>query len=336
MTDEERAPLAGVRRLLDRVLDAVLPGRAGEGTDGRSAQGEDDLSDVDVREALWTQLHDEEPGFEGIVEVFHAEGRVVYEVFRDEQFKHFQRGFTVTDDGEVQLAEGDPTEVELEVSWVPVAAQCEDGTCEGACRCASGQSENPEEGEEDAMDREQRIQALIDNEATPWTAEDQEYLAGLSDERFEAFEEQAAPEDGGGEGEPGGEPPAEGSTETEPAGEEPKGAERGSEGNVIEVDADTWQQVQRLAAREQRREAEYKGGLVKALTVGQDGYTPDELKAMDVDELEKLARACGIETEEPRVSHAGRAMPRGTGEAAGELPQGYTRALEKRRDQKGA
>ncbi len=144
--------LSGFSKLVSKFAD-VFHFRAGE-----------HLSDVDTRAALEAALVQQE-GFFFVLAVF--EDSFVYDDFSGSLL---QRSFEIAEDGTVSLGD-DISEVRPETSFVPVKVNEEDSSMK---------------------DREERVNTLIANEASPFTEDDKPFLSALSDERFEKFEAPAS------------------------------------------------------------------------------------------------------------------------------------------------
>lgn len=126
----------------------------------------DILSDVDTRRALETALTAEDPdGFFWLVAVFTD--HFVYESGFSATL--LRRDFSVSEDGVVSLS-ADIQHVRPVTEFVLVQTDIE----------------TPEE--EDAMTNAQRVQALIDNQATKFNEESREWLATLSEEQLDLME----------------------------------------------------------------------------------------------------------------------------------------------------
>ncbi len=126
----------------------------------------DVLSDVDTRRALESALNDENPNaFFYLIAVFTD--HFVYETGYDGILT--QRSFSVADGGVVALAD-DKVKVRPVTEFVLVQTDIE----------------IPEE--ENTMSNAQRVQALIDNQATRFNEESREWLTTLSDEQLDTME----------------------------------------------------------------------------------------------------------------------------------------------------
>ena len=94
-----------------RVVDAftTLTERFRGGMVFRNTQGEEGVSDSDVRTILDRALFASEPGYLGIEAVFPGESTVVYAVAPDDELTWLSREYNIADDGVATF--GEATEV---------------------------------------------------------------------------------------------------------------------------------------------------------------------------------------------------------------------------------
>ncbi len=265
----------------------------------RSGQGEEDLSDMDLRDGIDRALRAEEPGYLGIEAVFPNKNEVVYAVAPEDDLVLVLRTYAVDADGAVALT-GGRQEVKPEVTFVPVAA--------AECGC-------PETGEE-RMKKDERIKALIACEHTPFTEADAELLAAASDEQLTSYEDHGkklaeAPAPTAPVVEP--DPAAPAAPITEPKGEEDGEDEEGLEAKPLTEEEYLAQpeipdSIREMVARHKATDAKRQAELLAALTDAQAEYTEEELKAMDVPQLERLARMAKAVVPEP--DYTGNGVPR--------------------------
>lgn len=179
----------------------------------------------------------------------------------------------------------------------PKAAEAKEPNMATSCGCKKAA-----EGAR-AMNKNERITALISNPATPWDAADQAYLEGLSDERLTALEAnaaaQAAPKADEKAEEKTVERVAEEKVETKPLTEE-------------EYLATAPDSIKQIVSDYKAAQARRKQELVGSLKTAQAEYTEAELGAMDVPQLERLARVA--KAAEPAVDNSGRGLPRAASE----------------------
>ena len=94
------------------------------------------------------------------------EETVIFVVEADNTTRHYQIGYSVSEDGEATLSEDEAAEVEPVTQYQPVGNSAGGDTEEG----------------DDGMDREKTITELISNRT--WEEEDREFLNGLDDARL--------------------------------------------------------------------------------------------------------------------------------------------------------
>jgi hypothetical protein len=88
--------------------------------------------------------------------------------------------------------------------------------------------------------------------------------------------------------------------------------------------------IKTLIEKQKKQEADTKAQLVETLRAAQDEYTEDELKAMELPALERLARAVRIETTD---FSAARPVPRHASSSADDVyanpPDPYAEAIKR-------
>lgn len=182
----------------------------------------------------------------------------------------------------------------------------------GAHRAAQQHAGVPAEGDT-LMDRELTIKTLVECPCSGFTPDDTEMLETATDERLNAFK--AAAEHRKAEQD-------ELTTLRAAASAPPAMTE---EAFMAAAPA----HLKALIERSQQAEAEQKAECVKTLAASQSEFTEEELNAMPLDQLTRLARVAKVET--PNFS--GRALPRSASrvdDAFLNPPDGYALALKGR------
>jgi hypothetical protein len=268
----------------------------------RSGMSESDMSDADLREAIDRALRASEPGYLWISAVFPGDGTVVYAAQPGEALQLFRREYSVESDGMVALSEG-REEVRPVTVFEPVTAAAGSG-------CGSPTVDAPAEGGA-AVNKQERIKALLENKRLPFRPCDQKYLEGLPDDRLEQIETHAS------ELEEELTKPTEAVPETPPvpapataaAAPPPKAK------TVEEFLAEAPEEIRTLVSRQKAADAARRTELVSGLKAAQDAYTEEELNTMPLEALEKLSRVAGKATTEhipprsPEAEHKGAPAP---------------------------
>lgn len=327
----------------------------------RSAQDEG-TSDVEMRERMEKALRSAVPAYQGIAEIFHETKTVIYATHPDEEMLWWRRTFTTGDEGEITLND-DEEQVEIEQSWVSVQARLQFDAAEEDCGCkpqpgdGQGAPNQPDdEGENmskatNAKSVEELVGRLIANEASPFDDSDKEHLSALSEEKLKAMEAKFQADETEGE-ESEAEAPAKaeaakptkaGAAEEAPKEEPEKseaeqGAEVKPEAETVQLKKDEHERLIRAAeaweAEETRRQAEEarrKGELVASLKAAQEVFDEDDLKALSLAQLEKLARTHELAEEASAPDYSGRgAANAGEGERKAP-PKPWSMALAKQR-----
>lgn len=260
--------------------------------------GEDEMSDTEVRRALWDVLHDTEPGFDYILDVFPGDHNVVYVVVLDNEWITRRRSYAVADDNTVSLAD-DAVEVQETVVYEPMQQGGPDPEDTGktpqkpadtraACDC-----QNTDKGDSEMKELKERIQALIDNEATPYQAEHADQLAVCGEALVSDLEElYADPEEGEKPG-----------AQAAPPSQAPDISDPPADPNTATIDKDELAQLRSMAARQKAVDAKRKTELVAGLKVAQDTLDDKALAAKSLDDLEVLAKM--LKLDEPRRDYTG-------------------------------
>lgn len=137
-----------------------------------------------------------------------------------------------------------------------------------------------------AMNREQKITALISSESTKFTENDRQLLESFEDETLDKLQ----PLEQGGEGGEGGDSRAASGSEGDegkPAGDDDQGqAPRTAEGYIAQAPEEL-----QPALREAKRVADEKrDNLISRITGATSDFTKEELGQKDLSELERLAK----------------------------------------------
>ncbi len=280
----------------------------------RSLQGEEGMSDVDLRQILENALRATEPGFLGVEAVFQDTSTVAFAVAPEDVIAWFTQAFTIADSGEVTFS--DRVEVAPVTRFEPVAAS-EGG--DTACEC-----DNPE----GATLMDERIKALIANPNTPYTEAHAEALKGFGEEGLALLEEAAkAPAT------PVGDPPPDTATppkvEAAPPAAPPAPVVDGEDDKdktpaapvadppPVEAKAPTWEDTMKAAPAHMRRrfaemEADEKAehdALVATLSAAQESFTDEELGEKDVPELRQLAAMIQPDAPAAPINFGARGVP---------------------------
>lgn len=268
---------------------------------------QDGMSDADLREGLFSALRADEPGFEGIQEVFPNDGVVIYVTAPEGELQYFEREFDVSEDGEVSLAE-DKVQVEPTLKYEPVAAQedmetkdsSEESTlAAGDCGCNKNRGDggdaitDNQEGDATTMsdsNLDGLVERLIASEVSPFTEDDRSSLEAFGEDRLTEL--------------------ADGFTEaSESADEEPVTAPEDNEQgeDTVQLSRQDYEDMRAAAGAFRRQEEQRRKSLISSLSVAQDTYSKEELAEKDTEELEKLTRLAKVDKAEP--DYSGRGFP---------------------------
>ena len=175
-----------------------------------------------------------------------------------------------------------------------------------ACACKAGKPGGL------TMEKSARIKALIESKVTPWTEADQSYLETQSDERLTALEAHATDLTA----------TAATAAKTDEAlkvAETAVAEAKAASEKVLSEDeylAKAPESVKQIVASHKAAQASRHAALVGTLKTAQAEYTEDELKAMDVASLERLARVAKAQPEAtPAFDFSGRGTPRAAASA---------------------
>jgi hypothetical protein len=285
-------------KLLQRLLAPLGAWRVNQDDDG--------LSDADLRESLWNALRAEEPGFDGIVEVFPDTNTVIYVTAPESELLWFRRTFAVDDEGAVSLND-DREQVEPVTKYEPVAA-------------SGGQGNNPAEGGEQVNARtvakgvnsmsNENMDALkkrlYDCKRCPFTEADAATLEAFTEESLTALAEfyakQPEPQD----------------IKTEEPKSEPIAAKADIEANkkedmkTEELSREEWlarapEDIRTLVSRYNAEETARRKELVAALGSTQEEFTKEQLESKPTEELVALSRL--LKLGEPKPDYSSRGLP---------------------------
>jgi hypothetical protein len=287
-----------------------------------SLQGEEGMSDVDLRQVLDAALRATEPGFLGVEAVFTESSSVVFAVAPEEVVAWFSQAFTIADSGEVTFS--DREEVAPVTRFEPVGATTASASCD--CDAATGTSQ--EEGD---TEMDERIKALIANTGTPYTEADAVWMAGIPEDRLAALEAAYAEAEGTGDtgdtdtGDTGDTDTGDTDTGDQGDGTEDKDKDvdgDGDAGDTTELSAakpPTWDEVLASAPAHMRRrfaemEADEKAehdALVTSLSKVQDVFSVAQLQDKDLPELRQLSQLttpAGTDTPITAINYGARGV----------------------------
>ncbi|SDF83411.1 hypothetical protein [Thalassobaculum litoreum] len=203
----------------------------------------------DLREALQMALEMEgEDYWPWIVDVEPGEGSMLsgYVIYERDDMTLVRRGYTVEAGGSITLS-GDMEPVRRETTWHPVTV------------VTTNQQENA------MTTMQERVAAIVANERSQFTAEDTEYLAGLSEDRLGAIEAKLKD-----------------NSETKPAPKLPE--------TVDEYLAAAPKGIREVLESGQAELKTKRQGLIKQVLAAGDSFTEAELEAMETSLLAKMAR----------------------------------------------
>lgn len=167
----------------------------------------------------------------------------------------------------------------------------------------------------------ERIKALIDNPKTPWTKDETKFLESCDDKKLESFEvyTPAAKVAGDGEG-PKLVTPKEGEGDASKvtpkegegdASKEPVAASAAKPEPKPKTEkewlADAPPSLQKMVRSAQALETKRRDELIASLKDAQDAYSEDELKKMEIEDLEKIVRVAQATV---KVDHSGQGLVR--------------------------
>lgn len=150
------------------------------------------------------------------------------------------------------------------------------------------------------MEKKDRIKALIENKKTPWSADDQAYLEGMTEERLKAAEQNAEEVSAAPGPQPSTPPPTQPAPKPQsppqptPAPQPNPQPDSEPEEEAKELTEEEFlakfPNVKRIVDEHAARAAAEKTQLVGQLKAAQKAYTEQELNAMEVPQLKKLSQ----------------------------------------------
>ncbi len=292
-------------------------------------------SDQDLRNALNAALNAVEPGYLGIDAVFQKDGLVVYAVAPEDAVILYRRGFTTKEDGAVTLADK-KEEVHLVRKYEPVVAASGRG---------DGSITKPvKEKEMDKKKKADRIAAIVASGKTCFKAEDANFMGEFSEERLTDLEqhiEKVKVAEADAKKKEDEAKTAEADAKVVAADAKAAEAKVAAEKAAAEAKAKAKAAAEKAAADARTPEQEEAEFLAKHPALGKivtdakaaetakktdlvtrlkdatkAGYTEEQLKAMEVPQLEQLAAII----LKPKVDFSGAGGPRQT-ESDGDVPK---------------
>lgn len=258
-----------------------------------------ELSDYELRQQLHRTLYALEPAFESIVEVFPESSTVIYITRPDGKSVWWRCTYKKAKDDSITINE-DKEMVEEVIEYKPVNMRDHD------CQCHKDkESTTMSDVKRPAVDR------LIASKA--FAEDDRKALEAMSDAglnaleaKFKAQEEEPKPED-----------------------DKPGDVVASPVAKPAEMTEEEWlaqapQSLRAMHAKFKAQESAQHTALVTTLKGAQEGYTEDELKAMSVDQLSKLAAA--LKVDEPTRDYSARNLSTGGGVAADLDPYGINKS----------
>jgi hypothetical protein len=201
-----------------------------------------------------------------------------------------RRSYTQAADGAVTLGNA-AEEVKPVTRFEPVTPTAAAG--HGPSGVQAGQ---PARKDANVKTKKERVLALIASGKTCFTNADASVLEQLPEERIKALEDHAAQEEAKVEEKPKADPEVKVEAKVDPAEEEEK---------FLKAHPD----LQRIVTQHKAAEANRKTELLKALAATkQTVYSEAELKAMSLEDLEKLNRLAGGQAN--TIDQSGRGLPR--------------------------
>lgn len=255
---------------------------------GLTALAEDGVSDVDLRDALYTALRAIEPGFDWIVEVFPDSSTVIYTTFPENEVLWFRRSFSVNDAGEVSLND-DREQVQPVTRYEPVLAVASTATTsesnqDHSCSCHTSTvlSHSPSTEETTNMPdkpadtKAKLIQGLVGNRAAPFTDADVKVLEGFTEDRLKALADSFP------------EPKPDHRNKTEELGNIRNALANMNESDMLAV---LPQQLHDRVLQSEKRDAEQRIDLIGRISSHRaNQYSEEDLNRMETGNLEKLAK----------------------------------------------
>lgn len=249
---------------------------------------DDGMSDSDVRRAIDAALRADEPGYLGIEAVYPDDSKVVYYVMPADEYQCIRRGYLIDDAGSATLA-ADREEVQPTMVYEPVAASAATKPCSCGGQRVATTHEQPPAVEVRTMDKT-KAAALA---ANPFSAvRDVKMLEGASDELGAAIE--SAAEKAKADADTHAAEVAAKTTEIE-ALKAAAAAPKTITNDDLPAD------VKVIVAEHHARVAAEKTSIVASLKAAQDVYSEEDLNAMPLNALKKIAALVG---EPPAVDYS--------------------------------
>jgi hypothetical protein len=279
----------GGRMDVEQLADLILQFRPSQAQE---------MSDMDFREELQDTLRATVPGFIGVDSVYPETSQVVYACVPGHELEMWRVSFTKEPTGAIMLGD-DAEQVEKVTQFMPVGSY-EEGRAASSCGCGKPKdSELASTEEGDAMDPKKaaRVKALMAKPKSPFKKEDEAGLLTLSDEALTCMEAHAEDPEPEPEPEPKPEPKPE-----EVKVEAPKVL---SEDDYLAQAPDS---IKEIVENHKKVQATKRVTLISGLKAAQGTYSEDELKAMSVDQLEKLDTL--VKAQAPKKDFSGAGAPR--------------------------
>jgi hypothetical protein len=161
----------------------------------RANKSPEEMSDREVRNALYNALYATVPAFAGIDDVISAQKVVIYAALREGLYVVFQQAYSLDEKGKVTL-EGSAVEGRLESVFVPLSSSTNTVTAAssgGSCGCGSKSTERATESHEEKpmKTKEERLKALIARPGSRFKQADLSFLTAVTDEQLAALEAEA-------------------------------------------------------------------------------------------------------------------------------------------------
>lgn len=265
------------------------------------------LSDIDIRGMLDAALAAKVANYQGVDSVFPEDGMVVYAVaVTDENtgemdWKLYRASYTISD-GAVTIGDA-PEEVVPSTKFEPVKTEAPaEGGGEGQ---PAAQPANASDGSCECP-KKKRVLALIQSPKTPYKDEDEPKLLALTDDSLKLIEDMVAAS-------PEPAPTPEPAPEPEPAPAptpEPAAAPAVltlDQAMATCPDLKPIVEAHRAAEEEKKRLAQVRKEEIIASLGEQKVYTKEELQAMDLPSLERLAQ---FKAASAGVDMSGQGVPR--------------------------
>lgn len=294
-----------------------------------AGQGEDGHSDVETREAMRQALRANVAAFYDIAEIYPDTKTVIYATHPENSMMWWRRTYEVDEDGVIALND-DAVQVQIEQTWKPVQARLQFDAAEGKeppCGCSKANGEGQaapsqdDQGGRMTNEMKQLVGRLIASKHCRYGENDRATLEAMSEDRLKALGEALPDDNPEGEqkaaaGEEGKEPqkaaaPAEpekpAPAEKKVAADQPADAAEPKDDSV-RVPKEVFDDMKAASAAWKADQERRKSVLVASLKAAQDGFSEPDLKAMGIEQLQKLARSLKLDEPEPKPDYSGRAL----------------------------